>query len=49
MITEPIASLAIIRTHTFAETRFEACQIFPIWYSILWTRFTHGERNLSAK
>src|SRR2546429_6850323 len=24
----------------FAETRFEACRIFPTWYSIHWTRFT---------
>src|SRR5207302_4600733 len=28
------------RTHSFAEARFEACRIFPIWYSIHWTRFT---------
>src|ERR1700730_17696630 len=33
-------TLAIIRTYSVAETRFEACRIFPIWYSIHWTRFT---------
>src|SRR5450631_2896154 len=41
MVSEE-GTLEIIRTHIFifAETEFEACRIFPNWYSIHRTSFT---------